>query len=49
MSYEEAASLPCAAVTSWNALVTEGRAQGGDTVLVMGTGGVSISRCNSRE
>lgn len=42
MSYEEAASLPCAAVTSWNALVTEGRLKPGDSVLVMGTGGVSI-------
>jgi NADPH:quinone reductase-like Zn-dependent oxidoreductase len=42
MSYEEAASLPCAAVTSWNALVTEGGLRSGDTVLVMGTGGVSI-------
>jgi NADPH:quinone reductase-like Zn-dependent oxidoreductase len=42
MSYAEAASLPCAAVTSWNALVTEGRLKSGDTVLVMGTGGVSI-------
>jgi NADPH:quinone reductase-like Zn-dependent oxidoreductase len=42
MSYEEAATLPCAAVTSWNALVVEGRIKPGDTVLVMGTGGVSI-------
>jgi len=42
MTYEEAASLPCAAVTSWNALVSEGRLKSGDTVLVMGTGGVSI-------
>jgi NADPH:quinone reductase-like Zn-dependent oxidoreductase len=42
MTYEEAASLPCAAVTSWNALVTEGHLHCGDTVLVMGTGGVSI-------
>jgi NADPH:quinone reductase-like Zn-dependent oxidoreductase len=42
MTYEEAASLPCAAVTSWNALVTEGHLRSGDSVLVMGTGGVSI-------
>ena len=42
MTYEEAASLPCAAVTSWNALVTEGHLKPGDSVLVMGTGGVSI-------
>ncbi|HVN91849.1 MAG TPA: NAD(P)-dependent alcohol dehydrogenase [Candidatus Binataceae bacterium] len=42
LSYEEAATLPCAAVTSWNALVVEGRVKPGDTVLIMGTGGVSI-------
>jgi NADPH:quinone reductase-like Zn-dependent oxidoreductase len=42
LSYEEAATLPCAAVTSWNALVTEGHIEPGDSVLVMGTGGVSI-------
>lgn len=42
MSYEEAATLPCAAVTSWNALVVEGHLKPGDSVLVMGTGGVSI-------
>jgi NADPH:quinone reductase-like Zn-dependent oxidoreductase len=42
LTYEEAASLPCAAVTSWNALVTEGHLKAGDSVLVMGTGGVSI-------
>lgn len=42
LSFAEAATLPCAAVTSWNALVTEGRLQAGDCVLVMGTGGVSI-------
>lgn len=39
---EEAATLPCAAVTAWNALVTEGGVTAGDTVLVQGTGGVSI-------
>lgn len=39
---EEGASLPCAAVTAWNALVTEGRLTAGETVLVQGTGGVSI-------
>ncbi len=42
MTFEEAATLPCAAVTSWNALVTEGSLEPGDSVLVMGTGGVSI-------
>ncbi len=39
---EEASTLPCAAVTAWNALVTEGGVTAGDTVLVQGTGGVSI-------
>jgi NADPH:quinone reductase-like Zn-dependent oxidoreductase len=42
MSFEEAATLPCAAVTAWNALVVEGHLKPGDSVLVMGTGGVSI-------
>jgi NADPH:quinone reductase-like Zn-dependent oxidoreductase len=42
LSYEEAATLPCAAVTAWNALITEGNLKPGDTVLVLGTGGVSI-------
>jgi NADPH:quinone reductase-like Zn-dependent oxidoreductase len=38
----EAATLPCAAVTAWRALVTEGRVKAGDKVLVQGTGGVSL-------
>jgi NADPH:quinone reductase-like Zn-dependent oxidoreductase len=42
MSYEDAATLPCAAVTAWQALVTKGGLKAGDTVLVLGTGGVSI-------
>ncbi len=42
LSYEEAATLPCAGVTAWNALVTRGRAKPGDYVLLQGTGGVSI-------
>jgi NADPH:quinone reductase-like Zn-dependent oxidoreductase len=42
LSYEEAATLPCAAVTAWNALVEHGRLAAGETVLVQGTGGVSI-------
>jgi NADPH:quinone reductase-like Zn-dependent oxidoreductase len=42
LSYEEAATLPCAGVTAWNALVTRGRTQPGDFVLLQGTGGVSI-------
>jgi NADPH:quinone reductase-like Zn-dependent oxidoreductase len=42
LSYEEAATLPCAGVTAWNALIASGRIKAGDTVLTMGTGGVSI-------
>lgn len=42
LSYEEAATLPCAAVTAWNALVVSGKLKAGDTVLTLGTGGVSI-------
>jgi len=42
LSDEEGATLPCAAVTAWNALVTTGGVKAGDTVLVQGTGGVSI-------
>ncbi len=38
----EAATLPCAALTAWSALVTLGGVKAGDTVLVQGTGGVSI-------
>ncbi|HEV7138817.1 MAG TPA: NAD(P)-dependent alcohol dehydrogenase [Steroidobacteraceae bacterium] len=41
-SYEEAATLPCAAVTAWNGLITRGRMHSGDNVLLLGTGGVSI-------
>ena len=39
---EEAATLPCAALTVWQAPVTEGRLKAGETVLVQGTGGISI-------
>ena len=42
LSYVEAAALPCAAVTAWNALVTEGGIRAGDSVVVLGTGGVSV-------
>lgn len=42
LSYEEAATLPCAAVTAWNALFESGRLKPGETVLVQGTGGVSL-------
>jgi NADPH:quinone reductase-like Zn-dependent oxidoreductase len=39
---EEAATLPCAAITAWHALITEGHVGPGDTVLILGTGGVSL-------
>jgi len=42
LSDEEAATLPCAAVTAWHALVTEGGVKAGDVVLTQGTGGVSV-------
>lgn len=42
LSFEEAATLPCAAVTAWHALVVRGQVRAGDTVLTLGTGGVSI-------
>jgi NADPH:quinone reductase-like Zn-dependent oxidoreductase len=38
----EAAALSCAGVTAWNALFVEGRVRPGNTVLLLGTGGVSI-------
>ncbi|HTV08271.1 MAG TPA: NAD(P)-dependent alcohol dehydrogenase [Candidatus Aquilonibacter sp.] len=42
LSFEEAATLPCAALTAWNALVEQGHLHAGQTVLVQGTGGVSL-------
>lgn len=42
MSYEEAATLPCAALTGWNALVESAALRSGQTVLLQGTGGVSM-------
>ncbi|MQY10977.1 alcohol dehydrogenase [Streptomyces sp. RB5] len=43
LSYAEAATLPCAAVTAWNALTGDGRGiRRGQTVLVTGSGGVSL-------
>ncbi|MGC4072554.1 MAG: NAD(P)-dependent alcohol dehydrogenase [Nibricoccus sp.] len=41
-SFEEAATLPCAAVTAWQALFTRGGLQADQTVLALGTGGVSV-------
>ena len=42
LSFEEAATLPCAALTAWHALIEKGRLKAGETVLLLGTGGVSI-------
>lgn len=42
LSFEEAATLPCAALTSWHALMARGNTRPGDTILIQGTGGVSI-------
>jgi NADPH:quinone reductase-like Zn-dependent oxidoreductase len=39
---EQAATLPCAALTAWDALVEKGNLGSGETVLVLGTGGVSL-------
>jgi NADPH:quinone reductase-like Zn-dependent oxidoreductase len=41
-SHAEAATLTCAGLTAWRALVVQGKLKAGDTVLVQGTGGVSI-------
>jgi NADPH:quinone reductase-like Zn-dependent oxidoreductase len=41
-SLTEAATLPCAALTAWRALMVEARIRPGDVVLTQGTGGVSI-------
>jgi len=42
LSYEEAASLPCAALTAWSAITTLGKVQPGEHVLIQGTGGVAL-------
>lgn len=42
LSYEEAATLPDAGVTAWHALVEAGRVRAGQTVLLLGTGGVCL-------
>ena len=42
LSFAEAATLPCAGVTAWNALTNAGQVKPGDVVLIQGTGGVSI-------
>ena len=42
LSFEEGATLPCAAVTAWHALVPQGHLAAGQSVLVLGSGGVSV-------
>ena len=42
LEFTEAATLPCAGVTAWNALFVGGAVKPGNTVLLLGTGGVSI-------
>lgn len=42
LSYEEGATLPCAAVTAWNAMFENGDVKPGSSLLTLGTGGVSI-------
>jgi NADPH:quinone reductase-like Zn-dependent oxidoreductase len=42
LSFEEAATLPCTGVTAWNAMFANGRVRPGQTILTLGTGGVSI-------
>jgi NADPH:quinone reductase-like Zn-dependent oxidoreductase len=42
LTYQEAATLPCAAVTAWNALMTKGALRPGEVVLTQGSGGVSL-------
>jgi NADPH:quinone reductase-like Zn-dependent oxidoreductase len=42
LSYEEASTLPCAGLTAWNALVVQGELKSGQTIVIMGTGGVAL-------
>ena len=48
MSFEQAATLPCAAVTAWNAALVKGQLQPGHTMVTLGTGGVSLFAPSSR-
>ena len=41
-TYAQAATLPCAAATAWRGLIVEGKLQAGESVLIQGTGGMSI-------
>jgi NADPH:quinone reductase-like Zn-dependent oxidoreductase len=42
LSFEEASTLPCAGVTAWQALAVRGRLKPGESILALGTGGVSV-------
>ena len=42
LSYQEASTLPCAGLTAWNALVVQGKLKPGETIVIMGTGGVAL-------
>ncbi|MEM9635880.1 MAG: NAD(P)-dependent alcohol dehydrogenase [Pseudomonadota bacterium] len=42
LTFEQAATFPCAGVTAWNALCETAKLKATDTVLTMGTGGVSV-------
>jgi NADPH:quinone reductase-like Zn-dependent oxidoreductase len=42
LSFEQAATLPCAAVTAWHAALVKGMLQPGETVVTLGSGGVSL-------
>jgi NADPH:quinone reductase-like Zn-dependent oxidoreductase len=42
LTYEEASTLPCAAITAWRSLFVEYHLKAGETVLLQGTGGVSL-------
>ena len=42
LSFEQAATLPCAGVTAWNALVVQGNLNPGETLVILGTGGVAL-------
>ncbi|HEY0790867.1 MAG TPA: NAD(P)-dependent alcohol dehydrogenase [Chthoniobacterales bacterium] len=41
-TFAEGATLPCAALTAWQSMIVRGKVQPGDTVLLLGTGGVSV-------
>ncbi|MFV2034553.1 MAG: NAD(P)-dependent alcohol dehydrogenase [Halocynthiibacter sp.] len=42
LTFQEASALPCAALTAWHSLIEMGRLKAGETVLLLGTGGVSV-------